>query len=128
MPQHRSADRFLAYLDDLVADRLPEEWSPAHSYPESEWLRFKGSAAAYGGIGRLENIADDWDALQELAGTPIAMRTTAEAMPHDSHHFAGEDYDSDEGTERNNEVERRVCAVYDADYACFGYELPAACT
>ena len=128
MPQNRSADRFLAYLNDLVADRLPEEWEPAHSYPVSEWLRFKSLSAFYGGVGRLESIAEDWDALQELAGTPTAMRTAAEALPRKAHHYRlGRVFDYDEQTERTDDVERRVCAVYDADFACFGYELPAAC-
>ena len=69
----------------------------------------------------------DWKTMQQLAGVPPEKRTNAEAVPRD-HQGKNHDYLLDEATKRSDEVMRRVCHLYEADYACFGYDRPDACT
>ena len=66
-------------------------------------------------------------AMQQLAGVPPAKRTNAESVPRD-HQGKNHDYLLNEATQRSDEVLRRVCHLYEADYACFGYDRPDACT
>jgi hypothetical protein len=117
--------RFLAYLDDLANNRLPQ-WKTGHSCPQSDFLRTEEHAARYGFIGRLEDLDKDWKVMQQLAGVAPEKRTTAETVPRD-HQGKNHDYVLDEATQRSGEVLRRVCHLYEADYACFGYDRPAQC-
>ena len=119
--------RFLAYLDDLAHNRIPPEWKPGHSCPESDFLRAEEHAWRYGFVGRIEDLDKDWKAMQQLAGVPPAKRTNAESVPRD-HQGKNHDYLLNEATQRSDEVLRRVCHLYEADYACFGYDRPDACT
>ena len=119
--------RFIAYLDDLANNRLPPQWKPGHSCPESDFLRAEEHAWRYGFVGRLEDLDKDWKTMQQLAGVPPEKRTNAEAVPRD-HQGKNHDYLLDEATKRSDEVMRRVCHLYEADYACFGYDRPDACT
>ena len=129
VPRHNNThgvDRFLAYLDDLANGRLPPAWKPGHSCPESNPLQNPEHAARYDFFGRLESLSEDWKLMQQLAGVPLQERTTASEVPFD-HQGKDADYLEDEATKRTDEVVHKVCELYAADYACFGYELPTPC-
>ena len=118
------AARFLAYLDDLAKGRLPRDWKPGHSCPESDPLQSVEHAVRYDFVGRLESLSEDWKLMQQLAKVPLHKRTTAVPLDHQG---KNDDYLLDEATRRTDQVVRKVCELYAADYACFGYELPKPC-
>ena len=115
--------RFLAYLDDLVADRVPAEWKPSHSHLVTYHLLTAEVASRVNFVGKLENLPADWPDMLERAGVPVAQRT---AQPPNNH-VGKSAYLQEEAVPRTDEVVRKVCEVYAADYACLGYEKPEAC-
>ena len=127
IPHKHGAKRFMAYLDDMAHGRLPQAWKPSHSCPQADPLESDEYAVRYGFIGRLETLSEDWNLMQQLAGVPLEQRTTAaEAVPKD-HQGNNQEYLEDERITRTDELVRKVCELYAADYACFGYQLPEPC-
>jgi glycosyltransferase involved in cell wall biosynthesis len=116
------AARFIAYLDDVVANRVPLAWRPQHSRPVADFLRDMPGRLKF--VGKLESLERDWPALQKHAKLKSFQRT---ALPPWIPAAVKPAYDQAKAVPRSDEVLQKVCEVYAADYACFDYERPAAC-
>lgn len=116
------AARFIAYLDDVIANRVPYAWRPQHSRPVADFLRNMPGRVKF--VGKLENLERDWPAMQGLANLLPFQRTDLPPWIPMGDKPA---YEQAKAVPRSDEVLRKVCEVYAADYACFDYELPAAC-
>lgn len=116
------AARFIAYLDDVVANRVPLAWRPQHSRPVADFLRDMPGRLKF--VGKLESLERDWPALQKHAKLKSFQKT---ALPPWIPAAVRPPYDQAKAVPRSDEVLQKVCEVYAADYACFDYERPAAC-
>ena len=116
------AARFIAYLDDVVANRVPLAWRPEHSRPVADLLRDMPGRLKF--VGKLESLERDWPALQKHAQLKSFQKTT---LPPWIPAAVRPPYDQAKAVPRSDEVLQKVCEVYAADYACFDYERPAAC-
>lgn len=59
--------RFLAYLDDLIHNRLPLEWKAGHSMPVADHLRSAQGLGQLHFVGKIEDLKRDWPAWQQMA-------------------------------------------------------------
>ena len=116
------AARFIAYLDDVVANRVPLAWRPEHSRPVADFLRDMPGRLKF--VGKLEALERDWPALQKHAKLKTFQKTS---LPPWIPVAVRPSYDRAKAVPRSDEVLQKVCEVYAADYACFDYERPAAC-
>lgn len=116
------AARFIAYLDDIAANRVPLAWRPQHSRPVADYLREQPGRLKF--VGKLESLERDWPALQKHANLKSFQKT---ALPPWIPAAVKPAYDKAKAVPRSDEVLQKVCEVYAADYACFDYARPAAC-
>ena len=116
------AARFIAYLDDIAANRVPLAWRPQHSRPVADYLREQPGRLKF--VGKLESLERDWPSLHKHANLKSFQKT---ALPPWIPAAVKPAYDQAKAVPRSDEVLQKVCEVYAADYACFDYARPAAC-
>ena len=147
--------RFLVFLDDLFAGRIPQVCGPAHAHVQTQTVCSLPRSAVLT-VGRVENFTEHLHAIRWLdpsvakaaAVTPSAARvhrrrrlrparpevqqgsssrSSSRAKAHTSRRSVVKRLDRVIEVEANDAIMRRICALYASDYACLGYTLPAPC-
>jgi hypothetical protein len=127
--------RFSAFLDAIERQEALGDWF-YHAWPQAMKLNAVGTVAPrFAALGRLERFANDLRAVAAVLGVDVHRdqeRTVGRTpLRHTQWHTrasAGESLCATNVDSSDPQVLRKVCALYAADYACFGFPLPHACT
>ena len=97
------AARFIAYLDDIAANRVPLAWRPQHSRPVADYLREQPGRLKF--VGKLESLERDWPSLQKHANLKSFQKT---ALPPWIPAAVKPAYDQAKAVPRSDEVLQKV--------------------
>jgi len=124
--RNHGRERYLAFLDDVWHRRfdLMDVRKPSHA---ANQLGGPLCTVSVKFIGHLERLTADWDQIQEEAGLPYAVRTTALPVVHADTSAVHIRYAYDEAVPMNELIKEKVCEIYRSEFACLGYTAPPVC-
>lgn len=115
-------ERFRTFLDDIEFQRfdIHDLRKPSHARSQIAGIMCSHMVDF---VGHLDNVAIDWDRIQEEAKLPMTLRTRAVPTVHEGEKSQ---YLIDEHLPLNDSLQKRLCNMYAADFACLGYQQKCA--
>ena len=122
--------RYAAFLDGIEA-REPLSHEFFHAYPQAVKtdVRVQPRTARFDAVVKLEGLEPGLRAIAARLGLPFDSGAGAARSTSSTKHTTTTEpcCPSEADVRADPQLVRRLCRMYHADFACFGYDLPPEC-
>lgn len=120
-------EKFASYLDALEAHSPMGQGF--HVFPQALKIDFVLRAPAYNAIAKVEDLKDGMERIAAAAGVrKPSLPAASRRLKHTTRDLSCAQFDLVNSRDPLAvRVLMRLCKIYEADYTCFGYELPEVC-